>query len=86
MRTRSPAGTRPSTARLSASEPPPVKTTSAGSTPSTPAAVVRASSRPRRAARPAQCGSDGLPKSSRSERSMEASAASDSGVVAAWSA
>ncbi len=75
---------RPLTARLSASVPPAVKTTSLGRAPSAAATDSRASSTVRRAARPAACSDDGLPV--RVSSSTNASrAAGDSGVVAAWS-
>ncbi len=74
----------PLTARLSASVPPAVKTTSLGRAPSAAATDSRASSTVRRAARPAACSDDGLPV--RVSSSTNASrAAGDSGVVAAWS-
>ena len=78
------AQNRPLTARLSASVPPPVKTTSLGRAPSAAASVSRASSTSRRAARPEACSDDGLPTMPRHE--VIASTASGSiGVVAAWS-
>ena len=83
--TRPPAARRPSTARLSASDPPPVKATSPGAQPSVAATDSRAASSPARAARPAACGSDGLPKCSFRYGSIARQAAGDSGVVAAWS-
>ncbi len=76
---------RPWIAMLSDSEPPPVKTTSCGATPSTPATRARASERPARAARPAQCGSEALPNRSVKNGSMASSTAGARGVVAAWS-
>ena len=68
---------------LSASEAPPVKTTSACSTPSASAAWARAASSPCRASRPAQCGSEALPKYSRRNGCIASQAASETGVVAA---
>ena len=52
-------------------------------TPSASAACARAASRPRRASRPAQCGSEALPKCSRRKGCMAAQASSETGVVAA---
>ncbi len=52
---------RPFTARLSASVPPEVKTTSLGRAPSDSARVSRASSTVRRARRPAACSEEALP-------------------------
>ncbi len=74
----------PLTARLSASVPPPVKTTSYGLAPIAAATRSRDSSTTRRARRPEACSEDGLPVSSCA--AATASAASGSiGVVAAWS-
>ncbi len=71
-------------ARLSASVPPPVKTTSLGRAPSACASDSRASSTTRRAARPAACSDEGFPTSPSWE--VIASRASGTiGVVAAWS-
>ena len=75
---------RPLTARLSASVPPEVKTTSLGRAPSASARVSRASSTVRRARRPAACSEEALPVTA--SCSVIASTASGSmGVVAAWS-
>ena len=74
----------PLTARLSASVPPPVKTTSFGPAPKAAANRSRDSSTTRRARRPAVCRDDGLPV--RVSSAVNASTAADSiGVVAAWS-
>lgn len=63
---------------------PAVNTTSLGRAPSAAAIDSRASSTVRRAARPAACSDDGLPvRDSSSTRASRA--ATDSGVVAAWS-
>src|SRR3954453_11715022 len=74
----------PFTARLSDSVPPEVKMTSEGWAPAAVAMVSRASSTARRARRPDPCRDDGLPVRA-SSRVRAASAAPDSGVVAAWS-
>ncbi|CAM5310752.1 hypothetical protein STANM309S_02215 [Streptomyces tanashiensis] len=75
---------RPFTARLSASVPPEVKTTSLGRAPSAAASVSRPSSTVRRARRPAACREEALPVTAR--WAVIASIASGSmGVVAAWS-
>ena len=58
------ASAEPITARLSASVPPEVKTTWAGSAPSASAIVRFASSTPPRAARPNRCADEGFPKTS----------------------
>ena len=74
----------PLTARLSASVPPEVKTTSDGRAPSTEAIRSRDSSTTARAARPVVCSEDALP--TRAACSVSASTAAGSiGVVAAWS-
>ena len=89
MRTRRGSAARraqkiPFTARLSASVPPPVNTTSYGLAPTAAASCSRDSSTTRRARRPAACRDDGLPVSRKA--AATASAASGSiGVVAAWS-
>ena len=73
---------RPLTARLSASVPPLVKTTSLGRAPNTSASCSRDSSTTRRARRPAACSEDGLP--SHASSSVSAAIASGRmGVVAA---
>lgn len=75
---------RPFTARLSASVPPEVKTTSLGRAPSASARVSRASSTVRRALRPEAWREEALPVMLR--WAVIASTASGSiGVVAAWS-
>ncbi len=74
----------PLTARLSASVPPEVKTTSDGRQPSAAATRSRDSSTVLRAARPAVCSEEALP--TRPADSTKASTAAGSiGVVAAWS-
>ena len=73
---------RPFTARLSASVPPLVKTTSLGRAPNTSASCSLDSSTTRRARLPAACSDDGLP--SRASSSVIAAIASGRiGVVAA---
>jgi hypothetical protein len=73
---------RPLTARLSASVPPLVKTTSLGRAPNTSASCSLDSSTTRRARRPALCSEDGFP--SRASSSVIAAIASGRiGVVAA---
>ncbi len=74
----------PLTARLSASVPPPVKSTSLGRAPTADASASRDSSTVRRAARPAVCRDEGLPVRA-SSAVIASSAADDMGVVAAWS-
>ena len=75
---------RPLTARLSASVPPEVNTTSLGRAPSASASVSRASSTVRRALRPAAWSEEALPVTA--SCAVIASTASGSiGVVAAWS-
>ena len=74
----------PLTARLSASVPPDVQTTSLGRAPRAAASRSRDSSTTRRAARPDACRDEGLPV--RASCSASTRAASGSmGVVAAWS-
>ncbi len=73
----------PSTARLSASVPPLVKTTSPGSAPASSATTSRASSIARRASRAAAWAPDGLAKRSVRKASSASTAAGRMGVVAA---
>jgi hypothetical protein len=77
------AACTPVTARLSASVPSPVNTTSLESTPSSDAAISRDSSRALRAARAARCEPDGLPKCSVRNGSIASTASGRIGVVAA---
>ena len=79
-----PAPARPKRARLFASVPPEVKTTSAGSAPRMRATVSRARSQARRAARPAACRLSGLPPASQCGRIASRTSGS-SGDVALWS-
>ena len=74
----------PLTARLSASVPPEVNTTSPGRQPSACAIVSRDSSTTRRACRPEACSELGLPTSRRCAV-IASTAAGTIGVVAAWS-
>ncbi|SIN18336.1 Uncharacterised protein [Mycobacteroides abscessus subsp. abscessus] len=74
----------PLTARLSASVPPPVRMTSAGSAPRLAAICSRAVSTAERADRPAPCRAEALPPA-RSWASMASRARGSTGVVAAWS-
>ena len=76
---------RPSTARLAASVPPLVKTTSPGAVPRTAATLSRASSIAWRAALATEWEPDGLPKRPESHGSMAVRASGQSGVVEAWS-
>ncbi len=80
-----PPAAAPSTARLSASVPPPVNTTSPGPAPSTSASTSRASSSTRRAARAAAWEPDGLPGSSVRTRVSSATASGRTGIDAAQS-
>ena len=75
----------PFTARLSASVPPAVNTTSLGSAPSSAATSSRASSRAVFAARAAEWAPLGLPKVPPRNGAMAATASGRTGVVAAWS-
>ena len=75
----------PATARLSASVPPEVNTTSPGSAPSSRATWSRASSTARRARRDSAWLPDGFPKLPDRKGSMASTASGRIGVVAAWS-
>ena len=75
----------PKIARLSASVPPLVNTTSPGRLPASAATASRASSMARRAIRAARCAPEGLPGSVVSQGSIASSTAGRSGVLAAWS-
>jgi len=77
--------TVPRMARLSASVPQPVKTTSPGEPPRASATMSRASSSPRRASRDAACEPLGLAKRSVRNGSIASTASGRIGVVAAWS-
>ena len=72
-------------ARLSASVPPPVNTTSLGLHPSASATTSRASSIACFARRDTACDPDGLPKRSVRNGSIASTASGRIGVVAAWS-
>ena len=87
LTTRRPSGRpqKPKTAWLSASEPPDVKTTWAGSQSSSSAIVRRAPSSAALASRPYAWGSDAFPNRSDRYGSMASRASGPSGVVAAWS-
>ena len=78
------AQNRPFTARLSASVPPAVNTTSPGRAPSAAAMLSRDSSTTLRAARPEACSDDGLP-SMRNRAATASTTSGRTGVVAAWS-
>ena len=75
----------PVTARLSASVPPPVNTTSPRSAPSRLAIWSRASSMATRARRDSAWPPDGLPNRPERYGSMASTASGRMGVVAAWS-
>ena len=75
----------PRTARLSASVPPLVNTTSPGRAPNRPASSSRAPSSARSAARATAWLPDGLPYTSARKGSIAATASAHIGVVAAWS-
>ncbi len=75
---------RPKTARLFASVPPEVKTTSSGSAPRIAATVSLACSQALLAARPAACRLSALPPASQCGR-IASSTSGSSGVVALWS-
>jgi hypothetical protein len=77
------AACTPRTARLSASVPPPVNTTSPGRHPTVAATASRASSTTWRAARATRWAPDGFPKRSPSQGAMAAAASGRSAVVAA---
>ena len=80
-----PAHAAPLTARLLASVPPDVKTTSRAVPPRQAASCSRDSSRAFRAARPRVWADDGFPKAPPRYGSIASSASGRSGVVAAWS-
>ena len=75
----------PSTARLSASVPPPVNTTSPGSAPRADATTSRAPSSAVLAARAAPWMPDGFAKHSERYGAIAATASGRIGVLAAWS-
>jgi len=79
------ARTTPSTARLSASVPPLVNTTSPAVAPTRAATQSRASSTARRAARATAWAPDGLPGWSASQGTMASTTSGRAGVLAAWS-
>ena len=75
----------PRRARLSASVPPEVKTTSRDAQPAAAATRSRASSTAARARRPCPWAEEGLPNSSPSQGRIAARTSGSRGVVAAWS-
>ena len=77
--------TTPSTARLSASVPPLVKTTSPGCAPTRAATRSRASSMARRAERATAWEPDGFPGCSASHGNIASTTSGRAGVLAAWS-
>ena len=79
------AASTPRTARLSASVPPLVNTTSPGSAPTSAATVSRASSSRRRASRAHRWEPDGLPGTASSTSTTAASTSGRTGDEAAWS-
>ena len=79
------ASARPLTARLSASVPPLVKTTSPGRQPTTAATAARAAESARAASSPRPWLLDGLPNDPDRNGHIASSASRRTGVVAAWS-